>query len=100
MLPPFSLRRSTPCGPPSRPTYNKPPPTHHPPPPPPPQILDRCRAQWRHVLCDESQDTNQAQFALLRLLLGERNTLFAVGDPNQVRLGETVGGLCGVQERD
>jgi ATP-dependent DNA helicase Rep len=51
---------------------------------PVPQILERCRAQWRYLLCDESQDTNRAQFELVRLLLGDRTTFFAVGDPNQV----------------
>lgn len=46
--------------------------------------LQRARRAWRHVLVDESQDTNLPQMRLLELLLGEEASLFAVGDPNQV----------------
>jgi hypothetical protein len=38
------------------------------------------------------QDTNLAQFELLRLLIGPKNHLFAVGDPNQVCLMRERGG--------
>lgn len=40
--------------------------------------------QWfQHLLVDEFQDTNSAQYALLRLLSGDRPDLFAVGDADQ-----------------
>ncbi len=37
----------------------------------------------RHVFVDEMQDLNDAQYRLLRLLVGEEPDLFVVGDPNQ-----------------
>ncbi len=45
------------------------------------------RAQYQerllHVLVDEFQDTNFAQYALLKLLVGKHRNLFCVGDPDQ-----------------
>jgi DNA helicase-2/ATP-dependent DNA helicase PcrA len=49
-----------------------------------PDVLERYRARLRHVLVDEYQDTNRAQYALLRLLAGgERPNLCVVGDDDQ-----------------
>ncbi len=46
-----------------------------------------CRERWqwqfRHVLVDECQDTNSCQYRLLRLLIGARTGLTAVGDDDQ-----------------
>jgi DNA helicase II / ATP-dependent DNA helicase PcrA len=41
--------------------------------------------QWRHrhVLVDEAQDVNPAQFRLLRSLISEDSDVFFVGDPSQ-----------------
>lgn len=39
--------------------------------------------QFEHVLIDEYQDTNAAQYRLLRLLGGRRGNVFAVGDADQ-----------------
>ena len=54
------------------------------------QLLDAdpdLRARWstrfRHVLVDEFQDTNPAQYRLLRLLCGERTGVSVVGDDDQ-----------------
>ncbi len=48
-----------------------------------PAILSRYRELFQHVLVDEFQDTNLAQYQLIRLLLnGERN-LWVVGDDDQ-----------------
>jgi DNA helicase-2/ATP-dependent DNA helicase PcrA len=45
------------------------------------------RWRFRHVLVDEAQDLNPAQFRLLRGVTAERNDLFLVGDPAQAIYG-------------
>ena len=48
---------------------------------------DAVRQHWQqqlgHVLVDEYQDTNATQYELLKLLVGERGRLTAVGDDDQ-----------------
>ena len=48
---------------------------------------DEVRARWqaklRYLLVDEYQDTNDAQYRMLRLLAGERGMFTAVGDDDQ-----------------
>lgn len=41
------------------------------------------QSRFRHILVDEFQDTNKLQYAWLKLLAGENNALFAVGDDDQ-----------------
>ncbi len=48
-----------------------------------PDILHHYRERFAHVLVDEFQDTNAIQYAWLRLLTGERDNLFVVGDDDQ-----------------
>ncbi len=48
-----------------------------------PDILHHYRERFAHVLVDEFQDTNAIQYAWLRLLAGERDNLFVVGDDDQ-----------------
>jgi ATP-dependent DNA helicase UvrD/PcrA len=49
-----------------------------------PDVLARYRTRLQHVLVDEYQDTNRAQYVLLRLLAnGERPNLCVVGDDDQ-----------------
>lgn len=46
-------------------------------------ILEQYRERFRHVLVDEFQDTNALQYAWLRLLVGNKGSIFAVGDDDQ-----------------
>ncbi len=48
-----------------------------------PEVLDRYRRAFRHVLVDEYQDTNHAQYRWLRLLTDEHRNLAVVGDDAQ-----------------
>jgi DNA helicase-2/ATP-dependent DNA helicase PcrA len=48
-----------------------------------PACLARYRARFRFLLVDEYQDTNRAQYLLLRALAGESGNLFVVGDDDQ-----------------
>ncbi len=48
-----------------------------------PQVLAYYQDRFRHILVDEYQDTNHAQYVLVNLLAGVHRNLFAVGDPDQ-----------------
>jgi DNA helicase-2/ATP-dependent DNA helicase PcrA len=48
-----------------------------------PDILHHYRERFAHILVDEFQDTNAIQYAWLRLLSGDRDNLFLVGDDDQ-----------------
>jgi DNA helicase-2/ATP-dependent DNA helicase PcrA len=48
-----------------------------------PEVLQKYQSFYRHILVDEFQDTNTAQYVFLKLLAGNRNSLFVVGDPDQ-----------------
>lgn len=48
-----------------------------------PAVRDLYRRRFRHLLVDEFQDTNHAQYQLLLELLGEHRNLTAVGDDDQ-----------------
>ena len=50
-------------------------------------FADRMHWRYRHLSVDEFQDVNPAQFRLIRALLGSRDDLCAVGDPNQAIYG-------------
>jgi ATP-dependent DNA helicase UvrD/PcrA len=47
------------------------------------EVRDRWRRVFRHVLVDEYQDTNHAQYRLLQLLASEHGNLMVVGDEDQ-----------------
>jgi len=48
-----------------------------------PAVLEHYQQRFRHILVDEFQDTNTIQYAWLRVLAGDKITLFAVGDDDQ-----------------
>lgn len=48
-----------------------------------PEILYRWREQINYLLVDEYQDTNTAQYELVRMLVGARGNLTVVGDDDQ-----------------
>jgi len=48
-----------------------------------PDILSRVQRRYRHILIDESQDTNRLQYELARHLARQHRSLFAVGDDDQ-----------------
>jgi DNA helicase-2/ATP-dependent DNA helicase PcrA len=47
------------------------------------EVRERWRRTFRHVLVDEYQDTNHAQYRLLQLLASEHGNLMVVGDDDQ-----------------
>src|SRR5437868_2564877 len=48
-----------------------------------PDVRDRYNDRFRYLLVDEYQDTNQLQFALIRLLTEKQQNICVVGDPDQ-----------------
>ncbi|HEX4776632.1 MAG TPA: UvrD-helicase domain-containing protein [Acidimicrobiia bacterium] len=48
-----------------------------------PDVLAHWRARFRHVLVDEFQDTNLAQWELVRMLAEEHRNVMVVGDADQ-----------------
>jgi ATP-dependent DNA helicase UvrD/PcrA len=53
-------------------------------------IRDRWRRTFRHLLVDEYQDTNHAQYRLLQLLASEHGNLMVVGDEDQCLVEGTL----------
>jgi DNA helicase-2/ATP-dependent DNA helicase PcrA len=47
------------------------------------RLLDDLRARFRYILVDEYQDTNHAQYQLIRLLTGPDGNVAVVGDDDQ-----------------
>jgi DNA helicase-2/ATP-dependent DNA helicase PcrA len=47
------------------------------------EVRRRLESRYRHVLVDEYQDTNGAQYEILRLLAGKRRNVCVVGDDDQ-----------------
>ncbi len=48
-----------------------------------PDILDKYHGKFRHIFVDEYQDTNHAQYELIRLLSAGCESISVVGDPDQ-----------------
>ncbi|MEA3246834.1 MAG: UvrD-helicase domain-containing protein, partial [Gemmatimonadota bacterium] len=52
-----------------------------------PAARERLRRQFAHILVDEYQDTNRAQYELIRLLASDARNVCAVGDDDQAIYG-------------
>lgn len=50
-------------------------------------IRKQYQTQWKHVLIDEYQDTNHAQYTLTKLIAFPQNNLYVVGDASQAIYG-------------
>jgi DNA helicase-2/ATP-dependent DNA helicase PcrA len=48
-----------------------------------PEVLERYQKRWSFILIDEYQDTNSAQYMIVKLLAIQHHNVFAVGDPDQ-----------------
>ncbi len=48
-----------------------------------PSILESYQKKWSFILIDEYQDTNHAQYSLVKYLAAQHQNVFAVGDPDQ-----------------
>jgi DNA helicase-2/ATP-dependent DNA helicase PcrA len=48
-----------------------------------PEVLAWYRGLWKYVLVDEYQDTNRAQYLIIRQLTGVHRNICVVGDPDQ-----------------
>ena len=47
------------------------------------EIREKYQNRWKHVMVDEYQDVNFAQYRLIRLLLGKEENLCVIGDDHQ-----------------
>lgn len=48
-----------------------------------PEVLKKYRSRWNHLMVDEYQDTNFAQYRLVRLLSDDHQNLCVIGDDHQ-----------------
>ncbi len=48
-----------------------------------PDVREAYQRRWQHLLVDEFQDTNMAQYEIVRLLAGPEQSVFVVGDEDQ-----------------
>ena len=63
-----------------------------------PDVAERYRRRFRHVLVDEYQDTNHAQFRFAQALSAGHGNVFAVGDDDQSIYGWRGADLSNVLE--
>ena len=47
------------------------------------EVRNEIRGRFKHLLIDEYQDTNRAQYVLIKALAGEHGNVVAVGDEDQ-----------------
>jgi DNA helicase-2/ATP-dependent DNA helicase PcrA len=64
-------------------------------------ILERFQKRWSYILIDEYQDTNAAQYMIIKLLAKQHGNVFAVGDPDQSIYswrGANIGNILNFEE--
>jgi len=64
-------------------------------------LRKRYQSQWKYIHVDEYQDTNKAQYEMIRLLTGEQNNICVVGDSDQTIYtwrGATIENIMGFEE--
>ena len=65
------------------------------------EVRDRYKNRYRHLLVDEYQDTNRAQYEIVRALAGPEGNLLVVGDEDQSIYswrGATVQNILGFEK--
>jgi DNA helicase-2/ATP-dependent DNA helicase PcrA len=55
-----------------------------------PNVLEKYQERYRHILVDEFQDTNIAQYTIVRLLSAKYRNICVVGDPDQCLVPGTL----------
>jgi len=48
-----------------------------------PEVLQRYQEKYEHILVDEMQDTNPAQYAIVKAIAAKHKNILVVGDPDQ-----------------
>jgi DNA helicase-2/ATP-dependent DNA helicase PcrA len=64
-------------------------------------LQEKYQRRYRHILIDEYQDTNHAQYVIARQMAGERGNVFAVGDEDQSIYswrGARIGNILGFEK--
>jgi DNA helicase II / ATP-dependent DNA helicase PcrA len=64
-----------------------------------PDVRDKYAQRFRHVLVDEFQDTNQAQYTLIKHLCSAHGNIFCVGDGDQSQFTPGVGQITATSKR-
>jgi len=62
-----------------------------------PDLLQHYQGRFRHILVDEFQDTNNIQYAWIRMLAGDKVSVMAVGDDDQSIYGWRGANIANIQ---
>lgn len=65
-----------------------------------PEVLEHYQKRWSFLLIDEYQDTNAAQYTIVRYLVAQHHNLCVVGDPDQSIYswrGANIGNILGFE---